>query len=65
MALIKCSACNREVSEAALACPSCGHPFRASYVKTAEDNVLTRNRGCGDIILFGPIILIVILVASC
>jgi uncharacterized paraquat-inducible protein A len=29
MALIKCPACSREVSEQAAACPQCGHPLNA------------------------------------
>jgi hypothetical protein len=28
MALIACPACSKEVSDAAVSCPSCGHPFR-------------------------------------
>ena len=29
MALVKCEACEANVSEGALACPSCGHPRRS------------------------------------
>ena len=28
MALIPCSACSKEISQAASACPNCGHPTR-------------------------------------
>lgn len=30
MALIPCPACARQVSEAAVACPNCGHPIAGS-----------------------------------
>jgi len=30
-------------------------------IKTSEDNVLTRNRGCGDILLYTPLIFIIII----
>jgi hypothetical protein len=30
-------------------------------VRTTEDSMWTRNRGCGDLVLYGPLILILIL----
>lgn len=68
MALINCQECNKQVSDKAASCPHCGAPInskvsnRSERVKTSEDNALTRNRGCGDIIIFGPLLLILIIV---
>lgn len=67
MALTKCPDCGRDVSTQAAACPGCGHPISAAgaqRVQTSEDNVLTRNRGCADILIFGPILLFVLVIAS-
>jgi hypothetical protein len=33
MALVKCPACNTEVSDQAVSCPKCGHPFRNTTVE--------------------------------
>lgn len=71
MALITCPDCGREVSDRAPACPSCGAPIAPppvpppaspQRVVTSEDSFLTRNRGCGDMLLYGPLILLVMLV---
>lgn len=71
MALTSCPDCGREVSDRAPACPNCGAPIAApppstasvpQRVITSEDSFLTRNRGCGDILLYGPLILLVMLV---
>lgn len=62
MALIACPACGREVSDAATACPHCGHPLKAT------DTVLTRNRGCADLILWpllAGVILMILLFLAC
>ena len=62
MALINCPECGKEVSDKATSCPKCAFPIRAEKtvrVKTAEDSALTRNRGCGDIIIYAPLILII------
>lgn len=42
------------------------NPFtkRAPRVRTSEDSALTRNRGCGDIIIWPIAIIIAILVAG-
>lgn len=74
MPLILCPECNREISDKANACPQCGYPITdTSYrnapiptahrivpnrVRTTEDSLLTRNRGFGDLILYGPLIVI-------
>jgi ribosomal protein L40E len=50
-----CPDCNGKVSESAAVCPHCGRG-------TIETNTLNRNRGCGDIILFTPIIIIILIV---
>lgn len=65
MALIKCSECGNEVSDKAASCPKCGNPVAATSekperVRTAEDSALTRNRGCADLLVLGPIVLIVL-----
>ncbi len=36
MALTKCPACNKEISEHAVTCPSCGHPLNTK-VNTIEE----------------------------
>ena len=60
MALIMCPDCKREVSDKAEACPHCGCPLSDTpkRVHTTEDSFLTRSRGFGDIILYGPFIVI-------
>jgi len=69
--LIKCPDCQKEVSKLAQSCPGCGRPLLESpkaapegpkRVITTEDSVMTRSRGCGDIIIFGPIALILLAV---
>ena len=62
MALKPCPECKREVSDRAAACPHCGSPMAAPKpLQTTEDSALNRNRGCGDIIIFGPLLLIAII----
>ncbi len=67
--LIKCPDCQKEVSKLAQSCPGCGRPLAErpkpapegpKRVITTEDSFMTRNRGCGDIVLFGPVILILL-----
>ena len=70
MALIPCPECKRKVSDRAANCPHCGCPLSDSpkQVRTSEDSFLTRGRGCGDIVIYGPlvfIILIIVLLRSC
>lgn len=73
MALIACTECGHQVSDRAAACPHCGAPVatpsttpeRAEEssppprVKTAEDSVFTRNRGCVDFVFLLPVVLLV------
>ncbi|HEY3321313.1 MAG TPA: zinc-ribbon domain-containing protein [Planctomycetota bacterium] len=64
MALIKCPECGHDVSTNAAACPQCGSPISETpkRVSTTEDSLLTRNRGCGDLVIYGPIIFIILIV---
>jgi len=72
--LMYCPDCGREVSRRAPACPHCGAPLQASApdepaqkgpirVDTGE-NVLTRNRGCGDILIYVPAIIIILVLLA-
>ena len=42
MALLTCPDCQREVSDKAVACPQCGHPFRAVPGQTARRPMHTK-----------------------
>lgn len=67
--LMECPDCGAMVSKKAAACPKCGSPFQPSpaaapvqqsgplRVDTGE-NVLNRNRGCGDILIYSPLLLV-------
>ena len=72
--LMACPDCGAMVSKKATACPKCGSPFqkaaaapsgssggsdRPIRVDTGE-NVLNRNRGCADLLIYGPLIAIII-----
>ncbi len=73
-----CPYCAELVQEKALKCRHCGEFFQrqapqadaslSNYnpkrVATSEDSIWTRNRGCGDILIFGPLILIIIFIVS-
>ncbi len=50
-----CPDCQGKVSDSAKVCPHCGRG-------TQNVNTLNRNRGCADILIFGPIILIVFII---
>jgi uncharacterized membrane protein YvbJ len=65
MALISCPECGTQVSQKAHACVKCGHPIASqpTRVATAEDSFLTRNRGFGDVLIFGPAIGLIALLA--
>lgn len=57
MALIKCSECGSEISDQAAACPKCGLPLAkaAQPVQVhnpSQDQFLTRNRGCLEIVFW-------------
>ena len=67
MTLVKCTECGRDISSNATSCPHCGNPMRQSEpqkIRTSEDSFTKRSRGCGDLILYGPIILIAIYLVS-
>jgi len=66
--LIKCPDCQKDVSKLAQSCPGCGRPLRVSkptnyqddkpkIVITRQDSVWKRNAGCGDLILYSPLIM--------
>ncbi len=71
--LMECPDCGAMVSKKAPSCPKCGSPFQPSpaaapvqqsgplRVDTGE-NVLNRNRGCGDILIYSPLLLILFVV---
>lgn len=72
MAVQPCRECGQTVSTEATSCPHCGAPAPAGApggaptppapqrVQTTENSFLTRSRGCGDIVIFGPILLILL-----
>lgn len=62
MPLTTCPDCGREISDAAKACPHCGRPMQdePERVRTTEDSAWTRNRGCGDVLILGPLLLILL-----
>lgn len=45
MALVNCSECNREVSDAAASCPGCGHPLRAPAKSNGKPTKVVRSGG--------------------
>ena len=63
VALISCPECKREVSDRAVSCPQCGCPLSdtSKRVFTTEDSFLMRNRGRGDLVHYGPLILIIVI----
>jgi len=68
MPLISCPDCTSDVSDKAAHCPKCGHPIskkndeEPQRVLTPDDSYLTSNRGCGDLILYGFLFLVIIAV---
>ena len=63
MALILCPECGKQISDMAESCPICGFPINPiEKIITTEDSLLTRNRGCGDIVLYGFFIIVLIVV---
>jgi DNA-directed RNA polymerase subunit RPC12/RpoP len=74
--LMECPDCGAMVSRKALSCPKCGCPFQTapdSSIPPAQhdkpirvdtgENVLNRNRGCADLIIYGPLLAIIIFLA--
>lgn len=63
--LIECKECKKQVSDQAEACPNCGYLINPKRkVKTSEDSVFTRNRGFGDIVVYGGLFFVLILVLA-
>ena len=73
--LMECPDCGAMVSKKAAACPKCGSPFQtpaASDKAPAQqsgpirvdtgENVLNRNRGCGDILIYSPLLIILFVI---
>lgn len=65
MPLIHCPDCQTSISDAATACPKCGHPFRPPAPVVVRDTALTRNRGCGDLILYGVLAVVILTMGGC
>ena len=65
MALVSCPECAAQVSDQAPACPQCGRPLGTSRVRTSEESFWMRSRGCGDIVLYGTLILLLLLILAC
>jgi uncharacterized membrane protein YvbJ len=61
MSLTTCPDCSNDVSDEAPGCPHCGRPMGKQRVRTSEDSVWTRNRGCGDLVLYGGAVLVILL----
>ena len=73
--LMKCPDCGAMVSKKAAACPKCGSPFQVLPAAASSpiqqsgpirvdtgENVLNRNRGCGDILIYSPLLIILFVV---
>ncbi len=65
MPITSCPDCGGAVSTHAPACPHCRRPthppdLSPKRVQTADDSLLTRNRGCGDLVLYGGLALVVL-----
>jgi len=59
MPLIKCPACNKDVSSEAPACPSCGQPIKSSIEKGTGGAINPRD----PIHFLGIVVVIIIIVA--
>ncbi|MBR2910298.1 MAG: zinc-ribbon domain-containing protein [Lentisphaeria bacterium] len=73
--LMECPDCGAMVSKKAQSCPKCGSPFQVLPAAASSpiqqsgpirvdtgENVLNRNRGCGDILIYSPLLLILFVV---
>jgi hypothetical protein len=75
MSLIECPDCLNRISDKAPACPHCGHPFHAAPAATprhtppqpvtVKETVMTRNRGCGDLLLILVAVGAAVIVGGC
>ncbi len=61
--ITRCPDCDGQVSKAASTCPHCGRPMNDNVdrVHTSNDSLLTRQRGCGDFVLYGGIAAVVLM----
>lgn len=63
MALIKCPECEKEISDKASSCPSCGYPINKTEVETEQDRVNVRGKNKGkNFLTFGGILFLVSMV---
>ena len=65
MALIQCGECNKQISDQANACPHCGAPLHQKVTPTIvhnpnQDQFLTRNRGCFEVLIWLLLALLII-----
>ena len=63
----KCPYCGEEILKTAIKCKHCKEFLNEEPNKrviTADDNMMTRNRGCGDLILYGPLIFIFLVLVT-
>jgi len=61
MPLSACPDCQGLLSDQAPACPHCGRPMKAPRGQSADDSFWRRNRGCGDLVLYGGLVLAIVL----
>jgi predicted amidophosphoribosyltransferase len=66
MPLIKCPACNKDVSSEAPACPACGQPIKSSVEKAAGGAINPRDpvHLLGIILVIGIVIGVILYIAS-
>jgi len=59
----ECPDCGGTVSTEAASCPHCGYPMkqRPNRVHTSNDSMLTRQRGCADLLIYGGLTVIIML----
>lgn len=62
MALIKCSECEKEVSNKAVVCPGCGAPFESEAIGSGVKRLTTTQRTSKSIKLQGALAVIMTIV---